>query len=79
MTQLGWDLPPPSAPIASEVRGSEPSPAAHFADDELFVSPYEDELDVPTFLRRKPSEERAREISKPQDRETPAFLRRSAD
>ncbi len=37
-----------------------------------FESPYEDELDVPTFLRRSKDEE-------DDDRELPAFLRRSAD
>ena len=36
-----------------------------------FESPYEDELDVPTFLRKTKEEE--------DDRELPAFLRRSAD
>ncbi len=51
--------PPPSAPSAP--------PATH--DD--FVSPFEDELDVPTFLRRRAEDD--------EDRETPAFLRRSAD
>jgi len=41
---------------------------------EEFVSPYEDELDVPTFLRR-----RREEAASEDDREVPAFLRRSAD
>jgi cell division protein FtsZ len=39
--------------------------------EERFLSPFEDELDVPTFLRRRDDDE--------EDRETPAFLRRSAD
>jgi cell division protein FtsZ len=47
------------------------APAASERPD-AFVSPFEDELDVPTFLRRKgPDGE--------EDRELPAFLRRSAD
>jgi cell division protein FtsZ len=41
---------------------------------EDFVSPFEDELDVPTFLRRNKTERENEE-----DRELPAFLRRSAD
>ena len=40
---------------------------------EDWLSPFEDELDVPTFLRRRGTEEDEEE------RETPAFLRRSAD
>jgi cell division protein FtsZ len=50
-------------------RPSAPAPPSASADE--FVSPFEDELDVPTFLRRKADDE--------EDRETPAFLRRSAD
>jgi hypothetical protein len=38
------------------------------------MSPFDDELDVPTFLRRS-SERREDE----DDKELPAFLRRSAD
>jgi len=37
-----------------------------------FVSPFEDELDVPTFIRRARDEDE-------EDRDLPAFLRRSAD
>ena len=37
-----------------------------------WMSPFEDELDVPTFLRRNPEGEEEK-------RELPAFLRRSAD
>jgi hypothetical protein len=55
--------PPTRLPTAEEVAGS----------DE-FLSPFEDELDVPAFLRR------GRKGSKDEeDRELPAFLRRSAD
>ncbi len=59
---------PPQAP-APAVPSAPGVPAAHLSDD--FVSPFEDELDVPTFLRRKSDDE--------EDRDTPAFLRRSAD
>jgi cell division protein FtsZ len=38
-----------------------------------WLSPYEDELDVPTFLRR------GQLVSDDEDADTPAFLRRSAD
>jgi cell division protein FtsZ len=63
--------PPPAAAreqgSAEARRGPEPG-------GDGFVSPFEDELDVPTFLRRR-REEGATE----EDREVPAFLRRSAD
>jgi hypothetical protein len=39
------------------------------------MSPFEDELDAPTFLRRRSGSEEEDE----EERETPAFLRRSAD
>jgi hypothetical protein len=39
------------------------------------MSPFEDELDVPTFLRRGGKAEEDDE----EEREKPAFLRRSAD
>ncbi len=59
----------------SEPRASEDRRAGGRAgaggDD--WISPFEDELDVPTFLRRRGSEEDEEE------RESPAFLRRSAD
>jgi cell division protein FtsZ len=58
---------PPQA--AAPARGA---PAEAPAED--FVSPFEDELDVPTFLRR-----RREEAAPGDDREVPAFLRRSAD
>jgi cell division protein FtsZ len=57
--------PPPAAP---QQRSAAPEKA------EDFVSPFEDELDIPTFLRR-----RREEASADDDREVPAFLRRSAD
>jgi cell division protein FtsZ len=40
-----------------------------------WISPYEDELDVPTFLRRGGQAEKDEE----EERDQPAFLRRSAD
>jgi len=60
--------PPPSARSAGFNRES---PRGEAPGEERFLSPFEDELDVPTFLRRRAEEE--------EDRETPAFLRRSAD
>ena len=70
-------LPPPRSPHAAsapQVARSEPkggrAPAAS-GDD--WISPFEDELDVPTFLRRRGTEE------DDEERESPAFLRRSAD
>ena len=44
---------------------------AQTGDD--WISPFEDELDVPTFLRRRGSEEEDDQL------DSPAFLRRSAD
>jgi cell division protein FtsZ len=68
--------PPPAAartelaPPGAEARAARaPEPAS-----EGFVSPFEDELDIPTFLRR-----RREEAVSEDDREVPAFLRRSAD
>jgi cell division protein FtsZ len=59
---------PPQAAAAPK-SGAEPPEKG-----EDFVSPFEDELDIPTFLRR-----RREEASAEDDREVPAFLRRSAD
>ena len=74
----------PSAPTAevelqparasfAPARQPEQQPAQH-ASGEDWMSPFDDELDVPTFLRR--SSERRQEED---DKELPAFLRRSAD
>ncbi len=60
----------PSEPIASElgpVGAKTPRDSAAPSAD--WMSPFEDELDVPTFIRRREDE----------DPEKPAFLRRSAD
>jgi cell division protein FtsZ len=50
-----------------------PAPAPAAASEE-WMSPFEDELDVPTFLRRKDAAD-----DDVEDRDRPAFLRRSAD
>ena len=64
----------PGRPIASELGsvGAE-SPRASAAPSADWMSPFEDELDVPTFIRRRdlPGED--------EDPRKPAFLRRSAD
>jgi len=62
----------PPAPAPSPVHGG-PAPGGRAGGDD-WMSPFEDELDVPTFLRRRGDSEEDEE-----DRETPAFLRRSAD
>jgi len=66
--------PPPAArgdqaPAAEAKPGRAPEP-----EGAGFVSPFEDELDIPTFLRRRKEDAPTEE-----DREVPAFLRRSAD
>jgi cell division protein FtsZ len=69
--------PPPLArekvPTQAELATSLPT-AEEVARNEEFVSPFEDELDVPTFLRRSKKDTKSEE-----DRDLPAFLRRSAD
>jgi len=70
------DAPPlahQEAPTRAERADSLPS-AEDLAKSEEFVSPFEDELDVPTFLRRSKKDSKGEE-----DRELPTFLRRSAD
>jgi cell division protein FtsZ len=52
----------------------EPTPGGGRARGDEWLSPFEDELDVPTFIRRGGATEDDEE-----DRESPAFLRRSAD
>ena len=56
------------SPLADDTASSM---ASSGTDD--FVSPFEDELDVPAFLRRRRGEEEE------EDTELPAFLRRQAD
>ncbi len=67
----------PSDPEPAPAPGRRGREAAAGAQGELgpdWVSPFEDELDVPTFLRRGAQLE-----DEEQDLEEPAFLRRSAD
>ncbi|MBW2241449.1 MAG: cell division protein FtsZ [Deltaproteobacteria bacterium] len=73
--------PPPAAELTTEAVPLVTEPLRPAAEQgtspDEFVSPFEDELDVPTFLRKR------RQAGLPQededDREAPAFLRRSAD
>jgi cell division protein FtsZ len=72
---------PAAAPPPAAARGEQAPPAAEARPargaepaGDGFVSPFEDELDIPTFLRR-----RREEAVSEDDREVPAFLRRSAD
>jgi cell division protein FtsZ len=72
---------PAAAPPPAAARGEQAPPAAEARPARAgepagdgFVSPFEDELDIPTFLRR-----RREEAVSEDDREVPAFLRRSAD
>ncbi len=69
--------PPPAAAreaAAPPAEGRTGRSAAADPAGDGFVSPFEDELDVPTFLRR-----RREEATQEGGREVPAFLRRSAD
>jgi cell division protein FtsZ len=62
-----------AAPLASaEPERGDWAEAPSSRAEEAFASPFEDEYDVPTFLRKKAREE-------DDDRELPAFLRRQAD
>ncbi len=65
---------PEHAPVAAARREAAPVvPIGDAAAPAEFVSPFEDEYDVPAFLRRR------RQEPKDEDKELPAFLRRSAD
>ena len=66
--------PEPERVLAPVAAAPEPEELARPED---FMSPYEDEMDVPAFLRRK--NERSRRAAEEEDMEAPAFLRRSAD
>ncbi len=61
----------PELPSLSDPAPPEAEPRPRSED---WLSPFEDELDVPTFLRRG-----GRDDEEEEDRDTPAFLRRSAD
>jgi cell division protein FtsZ len=66
---------PAPAPAAVPQRPAAPVVAIHDAAQADFVSPFEDEYDVPAFLRKR----RAAPQPEKDDDELPAFLRRSAD
>ena len=59
---------PPAQPEATTEGQTQTAPS------EEWISPFEDELDVPTFIRKGQSTSDDED-----DRDTPAFLRRSAD
>jgi cell division protein FtsZ len=63
----------PAPPAAPQARPTTPE-AEWPKSPEDWLSPFEDELDVPTFIRRGNPEK-----GKVEDRERPTFLRRSAD
>ncbi len=67
----------PEADAGLRATGAERPSAEAIASADGFVSPYEDEYEVPTFLRRRRRDESP--ASSEEDREAPAFLRRSAD
>ncbi|MAE94362.1 MAG: cell division protein FtsZ [Deltaproteobacteria bacterium] len=75
-------VPPPAAEapapesIGLVVEEERPT-AERLAQPDEFVSPFEGELDVPTFLRRRRRDGGTEEEE--EERESPAFLRRSAD
>jgi cell division protein FtsZ len=64
--------PAPSQPEQPSMLEPLPESSARSED---WLSPFEDELDVPTFLRRGG----AQDDEEDEDRDRPAFLRRSAD
>jgi hypothetical protein len=66
--------PQAQAPAPQPIRNEDPRASARAATGDDWISPFEDELDVPTFLRRRGSAEEEED-----ELETPAFLRRSAD
>jgi len=64
----------PAPPQPEQPSMLEPLPESNPRSED-WVSPFEDELDVPTFLRRGGAQDDEEE----EDRDRPAFLRRSAD
>jgi cell division protein FtsZ len=66
--------PEPEVEVAVEVEDWSELPPARPAAEAGFASPFDDEYDTPTFLRKQ-----AARREDPPDRELPAFLRRSAD
>jgi cell division protein FtsZ len=63
----------PAAPVTQAARAPETEKEWPKTPED-WLSPFEDELDVPTFIRRSGAEK-----GKEEDRELPTFLRRSAD
>ncbi len=63
--EMGLSVDPPQPEVVDRISAPEE-----------FISPFEDELDVPTFLRRRRRDEN---LDDEEDRDEPAFLRRSAD
>ncbi len=86
VTPLRREAPPAPAPspsVGASAKENRPEAVAVPGPDEAepvqgqsedFLSPFEDELDVPTFLRRQGAT-----TDDEEDRDAPAFLRRSAD
>jgi hypothetical protein len=66
----GWSLPK----LEVEPAGDWSAELPPSAPDDSFASPFDEEYDVPAFLRKKASQS-----DEKTDREVPAFLRRSAD
>jgi cell division protein FtsZ len=66
--------PAPVGAAAEQPSMLEPPASEPARQSDEWMSPFEDELDVPTFIRRGGAPEDGEE-----DREEPAFLRRSAD
>jgi len=65
----------PPAPARAEEPAPAPTAQPARAGDDDFMSPFEDEFDVPTFIRRGGHEVEEDD----EDRDEPAFLRRSMD
>jgi cell division protein FtsZ len=65
---------PEPVPAPEQTSMPLPEPEGQAAQAEEWLSPFEDELDVPTFIRKGQSTG-----DDDDDRDTPAFLRRSAD
>jgi cell division protein FtsZ len=65
---------PEPVPAPEQTSMPLPEPEVQAAQAEEWLSPFEDELDVPTFIRKGQSTG-----DDDDDRDTPAFLRRSAD
>jgi len=69
------ELPATMTPEARRPEEPELSSGELLGEDEGFASPFDDELDIPTFLRKRSEEATASES----DEETPTFIRRAQD